>query len=270
MRAARRRDALCPLRLRGIRDRGPARRRDAGRRARCRLCDRCRRGAGLREPTDADRLLANPNNPTGTLIAGRDRAAPRRAARPTSCSCSTRPMPNIIDDADYGTASRWRATTPTCSSRGPSRRSTGSRPSGSAGAMRPGDDRRDAPHPRAVQRHRSPASAGAIAALADSAWSSRPAHNPSGAPGSRTRSPASAMPACARCRRRRTSCWSSFEDGPVTAEAANEALMEAGYIVRWLPGQGLPQRAAHHDRHRGRDARGRRRACARFVAAQAS
>src|SRR3546814_11437812 len=30
------------------------------------------------------------------------------------------------------------------------------------------------------------------------------------------------------------------ETGPVTAEGAYHALMEAGYIVRWLPGQGLP------------------------------
>ncbi len=30
------------------------------------------------------------------------------------------------------------------------------------------------------------------------------------------------------------------EDGPVNAEDAYHALMDAGYIVRWLPGQGLP------------------------------
>ena len=30
--------------------------------------------------------------------------------------------------------------------------------------------------------------------------------------------------------------------------------MEAGYIVRWLPGQGLPH-ALHTTRHRGRDTR---------------
>lgn len=29
-------------------------------------------------------------------------------------------------------------------------------------------------------------------------------------------------------------------EGPVSAEAAYKGLMEAGYIVRWLPGQGLP------------------------------
>ena len=29
-------------------------------------------------------------------------------------------------------------------------------------------------------------------------------------------------------------------EGPVTAEVAYKALMERGYIVRWLPGQGLP------------------------------
>lgn len=29
-------------------------------------------------------------------------------------------------------------------------------------------------------------------------------------------------------------------EGPVTAETAYKALMDAGYIVRWLPGQGLP------------------------------
>ncbi len=29
-------------------------------------------------------------------------------------------------------------------------------------------------------------------------------------------------------------------DGAVTAEAMNQRLMDAGYIVRWLPGQGLP------------------------------
>jgi len=29
-------------------------------------------------------------------------------------------------------------------------------------------------------------------------------------------------------------------EGPLTAEAAYKGLMEAGYIVRWLPGQGLP------------------------------
>lgn len=30
------------------------------------------------------------------------------------------------------------------------------------------------------------------------------------------------------------------ENGPVSAESAYNALMQAGYIVRWLPGQGLP------------------------------
>ncbi len=30
-------------------------------------------------------------------------------------------------------------------------------------------------------------------------------------------------------------------EGPVSAEVAYKALMDAGYIVRWLPGQGLPQ-----------------------------
>ena len=30
-------------------------------------------------------------------------------------------------------------------------------------------------------------------------------------------------------------------DGALTAEAAYKGLMDAGYIVRWLPGQGLAQ-----------------------------
>ena len=30
-------------------------------------------------------------------------------------------------------------------------------------------------------------------------------------------------------------------EGALSAEQAYEGLMEAGYIVRWLPGQGLPQ-----------------------------
>jgi histidinol-phosphate aminotransferase len=30
-------------------------------------------------------------------------------------------------------------------------------------------------------------------------------------------------------------------EGALSAEVAYEGLMEAGYIVRWLPGQGLPQ-----------------------------
>jgi len=30
-------------------------------------------------------------------------------------------------------------------------------------------------------------------------------------------------------------------EGAVSAETAYKALMEHGYIVRWLPGQGLPQ-----------------------------
>ncbi|MCB2063747.1 MAG: histidinol-phosphate transaminase, partial [Novosphingobium sp.] len=29
--------------------------------------------------------------------------------------------------------------------------------------------------------------------------------------------------------------------GALSAETAYDGLMEAGYIVRWLPGQGLPQ-----------------------------
>ena len=29
-------------------------------------------------------------------------------------------------------------------------------------------------------------------------------------------------------------------EGELTAEAAYKGLMDAGYIVRWLPGQGLP------------------------------
>lgn len=30
-------------------------------------------------------------------------------------------------------------------------------------------------------------------------------------------------------------------EGALTAEAAFEGLADRGYIVRWLPGQGLPQ-----------------------------
>ena len=30
------------------------------------------------------------------------------------------------------------------------------------------------------------------------------------------------------------------ETGPITAETANAHLMAEGYLVRWLPGQGLP------------------------------
>jgi histidinol-phosphate aminotransferase len=29
-------------------------------------------------------------------------------------------------------------------------------------------------------------------------------------------------------------------EGKLTAESAYQGLMDAGYIVRWLPGQGLP------------------------------
>ena len=84
--------------------------------------------------------------------------------------------------------------------------------------------------------------AGAIAALADQAWIDRcRAHNREwrawlaaeiaglGNAGLR------AVPSAANF------LLVTFPDcGPVSAEAANEALMADGIIVRWLPGQGLP------------------------------
>ena len=153
-------------------------------------------------------FIANPNNPTGTYLPKAEIAAPpRRAAGATACSWSIRPTPNICRPRT--TTARFELAQ-TASNVLVTR--TFSKIFGLA-AERIGWGYGPAEVIQAMHKIRAPfnvSTAGQQAAIASLEGDGLRRGEPrpqrrSGAAGSSSRSRASAMPACARCRPRRTS-----------------------------------------------------------------
>lgn len=195
--------------------------------------------------TPATRLvyLANPNNPTGTMI-GRGEVHRLHAGLPSDVLLVLDgAYAEYIDDPDYEDGfAMARAFDNVVATR------TFSKIYGLA-AERIGWAYGPARVIATLDKIRAPfnvpaaGSAGAIAALADQAWvAAARAHNLkwrtwlAGEIAALGDAGLRAVPSAANF------ILVTFpEDGPVTAERANAALMAAGILVRWLPGQGLPQ-----------------------------
>lgn len=194
--------------------------------------------------TPATRLvyLANPNNPTGTVVGRAEVHRLHAGLRPDILLVLDGAYAEYIDDPDYEDGfAMARDHANVVATR------TFSKIFGLA-AERIGW----AYGPRAVidtlNKIRAPfnvptaGSAGAIAALADTAWTDAArAHNVrwrawlAGEIAAMGNAGLRAVPSAANF------ILVTFPiDGPVTAEAANAALMADGVLVRWLPGQGLP------------------------------
>ena len=191
--------------------------------------------------------IANPNNPTGTY-ASRDEIARLHAGlrRDILLVLDHAYAEYIEGDAEDGgmalaeTASNVLVTRTFSKMYGLAAERIG------WGYASRGDHRRDAPHPPALLDHHRRARR-----RRSRRWATR----------SSSRIPRRTMPNGAR--------WFSDEiaklgnaglravpsqanfvlvlfEGALTAEAAYKGLMDAGYIVRWLPGPGPAARAAHH------------------------
>lgn len=186
--------------------------------------------------------LANPNNPTGTMVGGSEVRRLHAGLRPDILLVLDGAYAEYIDDADYEDGfAMARDHVNVVTTR------TFSKIYGLA-AERIGW----AYGPQAVidtlNKIRAPfnvpsaGGAGAIAALADTAWTAEAkAHNLTwrawleGEIASLGNAGLRAVPSAANF------ILVTFpETGPITAEAANAALMADGILVRWLPGQGLP------------------------------
>ena len=194
--------------------------------------------------TERTRLvyLANPNNPTGTVISGSEVRRLHAGLRDDIVLVLDGAYAEYIDDPDYECGfAMAREFSNVVTTR------TFSKIYGLA-AERIGWAYGPPAIIAALDKTRAPfnvpsaGSAGAIAALADTEWTAAAkAHNfkwrmwladkitSLGNSGLR------AVPSAANF------ILVTFpEAGPVTAAAANDALMADGILVRWLPGQGLP------------------------------
>lgn len=194
--------------------------------------------------TPATKLLylANPNNPTGTMIGRAELHRLHAGLRPDILLVLDGAYAEYIDDPDYEDGFAMARDLPNVVTT-----RTFSKIYGLA-AERIGW----AYGPRAVidalNKTRAPfnvpsaGSAGAIAALADTAWTAQAkAHNLTW----RTWL-AQAIAALGNAGLRAVPSAANFilvtfpEDGPMTAARANAALIADGILVRHLPGQGLP------------------------------
>ena len=186
--------------------------------------------------------LANPNNPTGTVIGGAEVRRLHAGLRPDIMLVLDGAYAEYIDDAEYEDGFAMARDLPNVVTT-----RTFSKIYGLA-AERIGW----AYGPQAVidtlNKIRAPfnvptaGAAGAIAALADTAWTAAAkAHNLTwrtwleGEIAALGNAGLRAVPSAANF------ILVTFpEAGAITAEAANAALMADGILVRWLPGQGLP------------------------------
>jgi histidinol-phosphate aminotransferase len=208
-------------------------------------------------------IVANPNNPTGTYLP-RSEIARLHAGLPADVLL-------VLDQAyaEYvdptATMARWslRRSMPTCWSPGPFPRPMVSRESGSAGAPASAAVIDILNRMRGAFNISNEAQAMALEALADQDFVEH----------SRRHNAARCAPASSRAVEalgnhgmRMVPSEANFVlvlfEGALSGEAAYKGLAEAGYITRWLPTHGLPQRGADHHRHGRTDGRHRRRCCA--------
>lgn len=194
--------------------------------------------------TPATRLVfvANPNNPTGTMIGRAEVHRLHAGLRPDILLVLDGAYADYVDDPDYEDGFAMARDRPNVVTT-----RTFSKIHGLA-AERIGW----AYGPQAVidvlNKVRAPfnvptaGGAGAVAAIGDTAWADASrAHNEVWRGWL-----AAEVAALGNAGLRAVPSWANFilvtfpESGRVTAEAANAALMADGILVRWLPGQGLP------------------------------
>jgi histidinol-phosphate aminotransferase len=194
--------------------------------------------------TPATRLVfvANPNNPTGTMLGRSEVHRLHAGLRPDILLVLDGAYAEYVDDPDYEDGFAMARDLPNVVTT-----RTFSKIHGLA-AERIGW----AYGPQAVidvlNKVRAPfnvptaGGAGAIAAIGDTDWADASrAHN------TQWRGWLTAeIAAMGNAGLRAVPSWANFvlvtfpDTGPITAEAANNALMADGILVRWLPGQGLP------------------------------
>ena len=186
--------------------------------------------------------LANPNNPTGTMVGRAEVHRLHAGLRPDILLVLDGAYAEYIDDPDYEDGFAMARDLPNVVAT-----RTFSKIYGLA-AERIGWAYGPAAVIDTLNKIRAPfnvptaGGAGAIAALADTAWTAAAkAHNLTwrtwleGEIASLGNAGLRAVPSAANF------ILVTFPgDGPITAERANAALMADGILVRWLPGQGLP------------------------------
>jgi histidinol-phosphate aminotransferase len=185
--------------------------------------------------------IANPNNPTGTLMSRTDIARLHAGLRSDILLVLDAAYAEYVDDADYDSGLELAKTAPNVL-----HTRTFSKIYGLA-AERIGWAYGPAPVIDTLNRIRAPfnvtvaGSAGAIAALDDQAWiAAAKKHNDQWLPwingqiAQLGNSGLRAIPSAANF------VLIEFpQAGKITAEAANGWLLAQGYVLRWLPGQGL-------------------------------
>ncbi len=186
--------------------------------------------------------LANPNNPTGTMI-GRDEIHRLHAGlRSDILLVLDGAYAEYIDDPDYEDGFAMARDLPNVVTTRTFSKIHGLAAERIGWAYGPPAVIDTLNKIRAPFNVPTAGAAGAIAALADTAWTAAAkAHNLTwrawlaGEIASLGNAGLRAVPSAANF------ILVTFPtDGPITAEAANVALMADGILVRWLPGQGLP------------------------------
>ncbi len=198
----------------------------------------------LASVTDRTRLvyLANPNNPTGTVIGRGEIHRLHAGLRPDILLVLDGAYAEFIDDPDYEDGFAMARDLPNVVTTRTFSKIYGLAAERIGWAYGPSAVIATLDKIRAPFNVPTAGGAGAIAALADTAWTAAAkAHNLTW----RTWL-AGEIAALGNAGLRAVPSAANFilvtfpDDGQVTAEKANAALMADGILVRWLPGQGLP------------------------------
>ena len=198
----------------------------------------------LASVTPATRLvfLANPNNPTGTVIAGREVHRLHAGLRSDILLVLDGAYAEYIDDPAYEDGFAMARDLPNVVTTRTFSKIYGLAAERIGWAYGPRDVIATLDKIRAPFNVPTAGSAGAIAALADTAWTAAAkAHNLTwrtwlaGEIASLGNAGLRAVPSAANF-----ILVTFAADGPITAAAANAHLMTDGILVRHLPGQGLP------------------------------
>jgi histidinol-phosphate aminotransferase len=198
----------------------------------------------LASVTDRTRLvyLANPNNPTGTMIGRGEIHRLHAGLRPDILLVLDGAYAEFIDDPDYEDGFAMARDLPNVVATRTFSKIYGLAAERIGWAYGPSAVIATLDKIRAPFNVPTAGGAGAIAALGDTAWTAAAkAHNLTW----RTWL-AGEITALGNAGLRAVPSAANFilvtfpDDGQVTAEKANAALMVDGILVRWLPGQGLP------------------------------